>query len=220
LPEDLINRFIQNAKDVRMSVPFGADERALLAAAWILPEAYEKFKRYPEVLQCDTTFKTNCLKKPLLNLAGVDGEGRTFTAAQAFLLNERESSFTWFFNTSLPFLLGDTLKATSIFLCDESSAEINAFNVARRNGIFHNACVMRICLFHKVFQPFARPDTFGRHAEETNIYNEILKKLSFVGKYCDTSLRLRQMFADIRTLAADNLSEARQTKLFAFLEKA
>jgi hypothetical protein len=57
----------------------------LLAAAWICDEERRLVSLYPEILGVDITEQTNKEEFPLLILAGLTGDHKTFTAAR-FLL--------------------------------------------------------------------------------------------------------------------------------------
>jgi hypothetical protein len=60
-------------------------------------------KRYGEVLTTDSTYMTNSLHLPLLNIVGFTNLGQhflqTFIAASAIMISEAAKNYTWIFNT-------------------------------------------------------------------------------------------------------------------------
>jgi hypothetical protein len=60
-------------------------------------------RQYPDVLAADSTYQTNDLELPVLNIVGFTNLGTTelttFVAATVVMFNERKISYTWAFQT-------------------------------------------------------------------------------------------------------------------------
>ncbi len=157
----------------------GYTERPLLAAAWAFGDDAKRFACFPEVLEMDSTCKTNALEKPYLNFAGVDADGKSFSPMQALLQNETFSSFRWALSVAAPWCLGaSALQATTLFMTDEDSEERNAFEAAKAAGVFSSKARHRICAWHALHQGLAKNENFGKNNDEAKEFGDI-SRVSF-----------------------------------------
>jgi MULE transposase domain len=119
-------------KSLRKSLMVADSQKILLAAAWISDEERRLVSLYPEVLGVDITEQTNKEKHPLLILAGLTGDNKTFTAARALLRSAQRWVFTWFFVTVLPALIPQKAREqNTVMFTDGDELEYNAFKEKR-----------------------------------------------------------------------------------------
>lgn len=102
--EERLVEQIQLKRDEGFIVHMNKDDNNVLRLALIIhPDAPNMIKRYGEVLTTDSTYMTNSLHLPLLNIVGFTNLGQhflqTFIAASAIMISEAAKNYTWIFNT-------------------------------------------------------------------------------------------------------------------------
>lgn len=61
---------------------------------FIYPDLLKLWRENPDILACDSTYKTNKYNKPLFNICGVSRSNRTLHFGLALLEKEDENTFT------------------------------------------------------------------------------------------------------------------------------
>jgi hypothetical protein len=102
------------------------------------PHSLAMFKRYPEVLILDCTYKTNRFKFPLLNMVAVNELGQTFYVAFTFLRSESENDFRW----ALGKLRTHITHPLNVVGIDRDLALMNAVR-----GVFPSSTIL-LCQWH------------------------------------------------------------------------
>lgn len=128
--------------------------KVLLGAAWVSPDGWQQFHRFPEVIFSDTTFKSCNEARPMFLLVGRDSNGNGFVITRIYMSNETGPFFLWIFHRSLPTLLGTScLKKVNFMLTDGDSQEYNSID-SSRGQFFTNARRGRCCrhLIHNTFE--------------------------------------------------------------------
>jgi MULE transposase domain/SWIM zinc finger len=134
-------------KSLRKSLMVDDNQKILLAAAWISDEERRLVSLYPEVLGVDITEQTNKEKRPLIILAGLTGDNKTYTAARALLPSAQGWVFKWFFETVLPALIPQKARErNTVMFTDGDELEYNAFTNAIKD-YFPNSC-HHLCTWH------------------------------------------------------------------------
>lgn len=100
------------------------DDSQVIAVIFAHPGSLDLLRLYPEILIMDCTYKTNSFKMPLLDLAGVTADGKTFFIAFAWLTGESEGDFDWALGHVKTLYLPDRQPTT--ILTDRSIACMNA----------------------------------------------------------------------------------------------
>ena len=59
------------------------------------PDAIQIYKKHPEVVLLDCTYKTNRFRMPLLNICAVTGNRKTIQVALCFLSGETGADYDW-----------------------------------------------------------------------------------------------------------------------------
>src|SRR5436305_2646290 len=95
----------------------------------IHPRCFEAFKRCPDTLLLDCTFKTNKYNMPLLNLVTSDGNNRTIPLGVALLSAQDEASFYWVMTHLRTKFDAEGIKV-QLFITDNDNACINAIDRA------------------------------------------------------------------------------------------
>jgi len=71
------------------------DDGTLKALFFCHHASLELYSAYNTILFADSTYKTNKYKMPLLHLAGVTGNNKSFSVAFCFLAEENVDYYTW-----------------------------------------------------------------------------------------------------------------------------
>lgn len=111
---------------------FRADsEHNLDALLLVNRDCFNFFKRYPDVLLVDCTYKTNAYNIPLLSIIGHSGNNKAIHFGYALIQGQDESSFRWIFD-NLRALLEEEhiLNELGLILVDREQACINAIGVS------------------------------------------------------------------------------------------
>jgi len=80
------------------------DTQKLLYLFWAHPGTSAQYRRHPEILGMDCTYKTNKYKLPLLNIVALTGFNTVLLVAQCWLPREREQDYVW--ARSIPTIIG------------------------------------------------------------------------------------------------------------------
>src|SRR5947209_921387 len=95
----------------------------------IHPRCLDAFKRCPDALLLDCTFKTNKYNMPLLNLVTSDGNNRTIHLGVALLSAQDEASFYWVMTHLRTKFDAEGIKI-QLFITDNDNGCINAIDRA------------------------------------------------------------------------------------------
>ena len=122
-----LGKCAKSALDCQSELRIEQTTKVLLGAAWTDEDGFRQFLRFPEVLFCDTTHKTNNEARPLLLVCGRDQNGNAFIVVRIFMPNETAAFFCWVFLKCLPTLLGkENLSRAKLLITDGDSAEFEA----------------------------------------------------------------------------------------------
>lgn len=129
--------------------------KILLTVGWARNEDIAVLRRFPEVLQMDTTFKTNREVRPLFNIVCKDSNNKLCTVFRCLLPSEKRAVFHSILTTVMPKILGsDTCEKVKFIITDGDSQEIEACRSAVQT-VFSNARHMS-CLWHLIHQSLAK----------------------------------------------------------------
>ena len=128
---------------------------------------------YPEILQVDTTAKTNAYNYPFFFLVGSNSNNKSENWLTGILPNLKTGTFVWLFVKMLSLFVGSTtLKALEVVISDGSMTQIAAINYAISSGIFWKDAIRLLCFWHAICLP-------------------ILNELGFLGEETCYSLQVR-----------------------------
>lgn len=103
------------------------NKKMLLIFLFASDEELRLLMMHPELLVCDTTFKTNKQKKELFTVAGLDGNNEAFNGARAFLPSAKRWVFNILISHCLPlFWRSDVPCRVCLFLTDGDTHEYSA----------------------------------------------------------------------------------------------
>jgi len=102
------------------------ETQRLLYMFWAHPRTLELFRRHPEIIGMDCTYKTNKYKLPLLNVIVLTGFNTVLPVAQCWLPREREEDYLWAMNTLRAFLVEMDVAIPGLLLTDRELAAMNA----------------------------------------------------------------------------------------------
>jgi hypothetical protein len=105
---------------------------------------------YPEVLQLDTTCKTNLYNFPLTFLVGVNGENKSENWLTGLLPNEKRTTFIWLLHAMLPLFLGTALEGLQTVISDGNNEIIDAINYTIDSKVFPSGTVRLLCYWHTI----------------------------------------------------------------------
>jgi hypothetical protein len=96
--------YIQNS---RISQGVSPTTQLLLCSAWGIRSQIRHFRRYPETLYMDTTFKMNNEQRPFLMICGKDANGQIYIFLRIYKCSETTWQFRWCFSYVLPQIVGN-----------------------------------------------------------------------------------------------------------------
>jgi hypothetical protein len=103
------------------------DSRGHLTSLFFLyPKARKLWKRNPDVLFLDSTYKTNQFGMPLLNIRGVTDNDMTIQIAICFLYQETEPAYNWALDQLRHVLNKGGIEEPRTIISDREKALINA----------------------------------------------------------------------------------------------
>ena len=153
--ETELNNINEEARDFIKCVIEGlglGNGEFLLAVAWVTEEAQHFHSLYPDILGFDVVFGTNTEKRPLMRGTGKSSSNKNLPIINAFLPNEKQWIFDWFFNDAVPSCLSrEALKHTKLILTDGDKDMYAVIDQALQNvdKLFGNAR-RRTCAWHVV----------------------------------------------------------------------
>lgn len=177
--------------------------RVLVHAAWSFLEQREEFSLWPSFAAFDIVAKTNNQKKPLMQMAGLDNDGRNILAAQGFLRDQTTTSHEFWFCDALSHLFEPgTLLAVHAICMDQCAQEWAGVNTSRFRGIFHELLVVYPCSYHKITQPLEKSENLGHGPHVTDeAYRLISQCLHDINSYYETARDARDAFECLRVYA-------------------
>jgi MULE transposase domain/SWIM zinc finger len=144
--ESEANHYVNSS---RQSLQLRADQRVMVAYAWVLPFEKQQFALFPNVLHFDGTSDTNNEKRILFTVSGRDSCGHQFIVLRALIPNECAWMFRWLFCGALPKLLGrENLNRVLLVLTDGDSQETSQMDIAIRK--YMPSAVRGRCIWHIV----------------------------------------------------------------------
>ena len=105
----------------------GGDDGPIAGLFWTYSWAVGQWKRHPEVLSFDNTYKTNKFNMPLLQVTGVTGSWTTFSVGWALLGDETEASFSWAISQIQKVAADERISPPYVAISDYDRAFRNAF---------------------------------------------------------------------------------------------
>ncbi|CAG8780811.1 524_t:CDS:2, partial [Dentiscutata erythropus] len=127
---ELLNN-LQNKEEY--TVTYSVRNNKLYSLFFTTSNSLMVFKRYPQIVLMDSTYKTNRFGMPLLLISGVDAIGITFLIASRLISNETISSFCWVLQ-QLKQVVGDiTINKIQTILTDRDLAMLSSI----RNELSH-----------------------------------------------------------------------------------
>jgi hypothetical protein len=133
----------------RISQGVSPTTQLLLSSAWGIRSQIRRFRRYPETLYIDTTFKTNNEQRPFLMICGKDANGEIYIFLRIYLCSETAWQFRWCFSYVLPQMVGkDHLARVKMVITDGDIHEYSQVDAAISSA-FTNARRGR-CGYHLV----------------------------------------------------------------------
>ena len=127
----------------------GNNVKILLTVGWARNQDIAVLRKFPEVLQMDTTFKTNKEGRPLFNIVCKDSNNKLTTVFRCLLPSEKRSIFHSILTTVIPKAVGrETCERVKFIITDGDSQEIQACQSAIQT-ILKNATHMT-CLWHLI----------------------------------------------------------------------
>ena len=133
----------------RTSQGVSPTSQLLLSSAWGIRSQIRRFRRYPETLYIDTTFKTNNEQRPFLMICGKDANGEIYIFLRIYLCSETAWQFRWCFSYVLPLMVGiDHLSRVKMVITDGDVHEYSQVDAAIASA-FTNARRGR-CGYHLV----------------------------------------------------------------------
>lgn len=103
------------------------DEKNHILCLFITPKSgISLLQQHPDVLLCDSTYKTNRFRMPLFNLCGTTANKKTFQIATAFLNGEAEPQFSWAISHFVTLLNTAKIDPPRIIITDRELALMNA----------------------------------------------------------------------------------------------
>ncbi|KAM4067959.1 MULE transposase [Hirsutella rhossiliensis] len=102
------------------------DQEGRLTDLFIAPRTgIELWRRFPNILLLDCTYKTNRFKMPLLNTCGSTSE-KTFSVASVFLSGEAEPQYRWALQCLLDLAAEEGIPLPRVIVTDRELALMNA----------------------------------------------------------------------------------------------
>jgi hypothetical protein len=106
---------------------------------------------YPEVIQVDTTCKTNLYNYPLTFVVGVNGENKTQNWITGLLPDQKRKTFIWLLDTVLPIFLGHALLSVQTIISDGDNQLMNAIQFCISSSSHYDRKVCQLlCFWHTV----------------------------------------------------------------------
>ncbi|KAM4058286.1 MULE transposase [Hirsutella rhossiliensis] len=103
------------------------DQEGRLTGLFIAPRTgIELWRRFPNILLLDCTYKTNRFKMPLLNTCGSTSEKKTFSVASVFLSGEAEPQYRWALQCLLDLAAEEGIPLPRVIVTDRELALMNA----------------------------------------------------------------------------------------------
>ncbi|XP_027189060.2 uncharacterized protein [Cicer arietinum] len=108
---------------------------------WTHPDCIKLLNTFHFVLICDSTYKTNRYRLPLLEIVGVTSTSLTFSVGFAYLEKERQDNFIWAFEKVRMLFKSESL-ISKVIVTDRDLAMMNAISVVFPTSIH------LLCRFH------------------------------------------------------------------------
>ncbi|XP_073226861.1 protein FAR-RED IMPAIRED RESPONSE 1-like [Cicer arietinum] len=108
---------------------------------WTHTDCIKLLNTFHFVLICDSTYKTNRYRLPLLEIVGVTSTSLTFSVGFAYLEQERQDNFIWAFEKVRQLFKSETL-ISKVIVTDRDLAMMNAISVVFPTSIH------LLCRFH------------------------------------------------------------------------
>ncbi len=131
---------------------------------WVTTQQMRRASRYGQVLQVDSTCKTNSLMYSLVYVATQDGNMQTLTMVTALVRSENDANYRFLFLTALPFLYGCYLRRVSTLISDGDQRIINAIDTGISSMLYgEGKAYRRLCLWHRILHVFQQD--YSRYAK-------------------------------------------------------
>jgi hypothetical protein len=92
------------------------------------PDAVELYKKHPEVVLLDCTYKTNRFRMPLLNMCAVTGNRKTIQVVLCFLSGEKTEDYDWAMGHFEDLMLNHEIPEPDTWVTDRELALMNTLD--------------------------------------------------------------------------------------------
>jgi MULE transposase domain len=92
------------------------------------PDAVALYKKHPDVILIDCTYKTNRFHMPLLNICSVTGNKKTVQIALCFMSGEKESDYKWAVNCFQDLISENSIEQPLSIVTDRELALMNCLD--------------------------------------------------------------------------------------------
>jgi hypothetical protein len=142
-------------------VRFDTDENNRLTRLFFAhPECIKLWKKAPDVILMDATYKTNRFNQPCINICGSMGNNKTPQLAIAFLSGEELKDYMWVLQQMLILMQENDIAFPKLFITDRELALMNAIE-----AIFPE-CDHIICRWHVNMNVVAKTKKFFKYQED------------------------------------------------------
>ena len=113
------------------------------SCAWIFTQQLEIWKRFPDCLTIDATYRTNYLHWPLVLVVAITPERTTVPLLQVLLSYERANDYLWFAECMATCLETQAIRPPGVLITDGDAQLVRAL------GINFPGVQLQRCIFHK-----------------------------------------------------------------------
>ena len=118
------------------------DPDRVLGLFWTFQECQEKWRRFPEALSLDNTYKTNRYKLPLMQVTGLTNINSVFNVAWGLIDNERFEGFSWLLQQLEDFRKNLKIPDPYVMITDNETALKDAI------ATWFPQVQQQLCIFH------------------------------------------------------------------------
>ena len=113
------------------------------SCAWVFTQQLDIWKKFPDCLTIDATYKTNYLHWPLVLVVAITPERTTVPLFQALLSSERDDIYQWFTGCIATCLETQSIRPPGVIITDGDAQLVRAL------GINFPGVQLQRCIFHK-----------------------------------------------------------------------
>jgi hypothetical protein len=98
------------------------------------PDSIEIYKKHPEVVLLDCTYKTNRFRMPLLNICAVTSNRKTVQVALCFLSGEKDEDYDWVMEKFRDIITNHEILELDTWVTDRELALMNTLDYLFPSG--------------------------------------------------------------------------------------